>query len=1198
MKYFVALPFLLFSILLFSQDLPLPEITPKTPEASTLGMFGDVPVNPATGQMSFSIPIHNISVDGNSWPISLQYNYGGLILEGKPSLTGLGWNLQAYGTITKQVRGLPDGHPDGYYGENDVKSLIDNVVTNQNGSGLSYDDYMKFADGTYDSEVDKYTVSIGGENFSFKFRKNGSNYEVYHLSYNNFDVAFTQVPSVSYFEVESFVITDANGVKYYFDATEREYTEVADISANFYRDKTTAWMLSQIDYLNGQSISFNYQGETFFTHNFSASAVSMTGSFETPFEIPNDYTYATAYDDQLKQSEMWRQRLISISFPKGELVFNHTTINGHKIYDEILVKDHNSLIVNEYDLSYKGNRDCLVEVKKNNELLYGFDYYGETGANSLLPDFNETLTNKPWDQDYWKFYNGAGNTQAIGVGASAPVLKNPNILHTRKGAMKQIKYPTGGYSEIDYELNQIKLPYLESSGNDQVGVYNRSIDLTIDAAGTTTYDTQTKTFTQTFDIPVKASLFHKIIGDLPVGNYVTMEINPTADPAYDYSGCYSSPLITTAFYPFVLDDARLKLLPPTGADPEPCPYYPLPMIAPQLILDFDAGNQCPNFPPSSDYDHAMGCSSSTTINQYGESNGEFWIQPGTYEFKIEINAIPGTSLFGQIHLNWWQPEVPDGTDPITIFVNENIGGLRVRNIRHAPLNGNTITNYYNYNYDDGFSSGFENQRPYNSFDLTRNIINDGAGLNYTVTATNHFLNSFSSLDAANGIPVYYKQVKTYTKVDNSFVPLSGGNTGSPTLTSSATNLDGTLILDTTSPFEVWPPIVTDGSGTEGTIETDYPEGYTIFSYDPPLEDMSILYPLKPKHLDKTGARLISQKQFRDDDAEVASTENSQLLFRRQTGANNTELDYLWDDNDDHPWSFLMRIKPILDLNFDVYDYDASSAAEKAEIRSHYDVTFYREVVGYHTPTLITSKIQGVTTVQDITRNAGSNYLVREQKTTDSSGDELKTVFDYPFDLIGESTYNAMDGINQIGTPVQTTQYKKGVEVSKQKTEFIANQDGYKPRLIKASKGGATLETRIVLDTYNSDGNLTQMYKQGDITTTVLYGYDGHYPVAKVVGATHSEVVTALSSTSLPFDGYSYNNATDVELITAFNQVRTALPNAQIISYTYKPLVGVTTVTDPKGLSSYYHYDVYNRLERIEDYQGNVLEEYEYNFINN
>lgn len=65
----------------------------------------------------------------------------------------------------------------------------------------------------------------------------------------------------------------------------------------------------------------------------------------------------------------------------------------------------------------------------------------------------------------------------------------------------------------------------------------------------------------------------------------------------------------------------------------------------------------------------------------------------------------------------------------------------------------------------------------------------------------------------------------------------------------------------------------------------------------------------------------------------------------------------------------------------------------------------------------------------------------------------------------------------------------------------------------------------------------------------------------------------------------------------FNQyIRSALPDgSQVTTYTYRPLVGLTSETDPSGKSLYYDYDRYNRLSATRDSGNLILEEKTYHY---
>ena len=65
------------------------------------------------------------------------------------------------------------------------------------------------------------------------------------------------------------------------------------------------------------------------------------------------------------------------------------------------------------------------------------------------------------------------------------------------------------------------------------------------------------------------------------------------------------------------------------------------------------------------------------------------------------------------------------------------------------------------------------------------------------------------------------------------------------------------------------------------------------------------------------------------------------------------------------------------------------------------------------------------------------------------------------------------------------------------------------------------------------------------------------------------------------------------LRTALNALRTAFPDAMVTTYTYDPLVGITSMTDPKGYTVYYEYDDFNRLQRVKDQDGYIMSENKY-----
>lgn len=85
-----------------------PKYHTASPNASTLGVYGEVPVNLSTGQINLSIPLYDLKYHDISVPINLSYNYTGFKPNEPPSWVGLGWCLNAGGVITRIKHGEVD----------------------------------------------------------------------------------------------------------------------------------------------------------------------------------------------------------------------------------------------------------------------------------------------------------------------------------------------------------------------------------------------------------------------------------------------------------------------------------------------------------------------------------------------------------------------------------------------------------------------------------------------------------------------------------------------------------------------------------------------------------------------------------------------------------------------------------------------------------------------------------------------------------------------------------------------------------------------------------------------------------------------------------------------------------------------------------------------------------------------------------
>ncbi|CAM4120401.1 RHS repeat protein [Flavobacterium branchiophilum] len=214
---------------------------------------------------------------------------------------------------------------------------------------------------------------------------------------------------------------------------------------------------------------------------------------------------------------------------------------------------------------------------------------------------------------------------------------------------------------------------------------------------------------------------------------------------------------------------------------------------------------------------------------------------------------------------------------------------------------------------------------------------------------------------------------------------------------------------------------------------------------------------------------------------------------------------------------------------------------------------------------------------------------------------------YPSDLANEPYMAELISQNRKDTPIKVVSYLNSTlpadKISEQKTTYAKDattNNFLLPKSVYAAKfpnnlpnilNVGNLELKVTSDFYDTSGNLTQYTPESGMPVTIIWGYNKTQPIAKFENATNAQVAAALGVANIS----SLTEANLPAIDALRNSSNTAIQKAMITTYTHKPLIGVSTITDPKGDVMRYNYDTFGRLQNVTDKNGNKLSENEYHY---
>lgn len=245
--------------------------------------------------------------------------------------------------------------------------------------------------------------------------------------------------------------------------------------------------------------------------------------------------------------------------------------------------------------------------------------------------------------------------------------------------------------------------------------------------------------------------------------------------------------------------------------------------------------------------------------------------------------------------------------------------------------------------------------------------------------------------------------------------------------------------------------------------------------------------------------------------------------------------------------------------------------------------------------ILTSETDNTYSVSDI--NKPVNLIKTETRSFDGSAAEAN--FQYATEQNNADMINA----NMVGIPIQTEGKENGKIISKTKTVYAKNASTNNMILPVAAQkfdkdNPSSAKNTIDYNQYDAYGNVLQYTTKGSTPTAVIYGYNNSLPIAKIEGITY-EIAVSLAADIIAKSNEDTDADKEKALMKALDDYRnqSAFANASITTYTYDPLIGVTSITPPTGLREFYKYDTAGRLQSVVDANNNILKELKYNYKN-
>ncbi len=289
----------------------------------------------------------------------------------------------------------------------------------------------------------------------------------------------------------------------------------------------------------------------------------------------------------------------------------------------------------------------------------------------------------------------------------------------------------------------------------------------------------------------------------------------------------------------------------------------------------------------------------------------------------------------------------------------------------------------------------------------------------------------------------------------------------------------------------------------------------------------------------------------------------------------------------------------------MYIHDLDHADDYLE-GIYYDDTKAHTDIDLVTKSEVCDYINDSTVIKTLTQyNYNDRLQLSEKSLINSDGKNIDIVYKYPVNFSGTAVYDSMISRNIISPVIEEIRNNDNVSVQSARTNYTFWNGNYIIEPISfdmKESNESDYKSRIRYKNYDTNGNLLGISKEEDIEYSYLWGYNQTYPVVKGENISNSDLTTQVNSaaSSSGLNTQVWISDLDEEKIKWQNfniLIRNYCgSNVMIWTYTYDPLVGMTSSTDPNGVTTYYEYDDLGRLKQLKNDDGEIIQYYDYHFF--